>query len=72
VVVEIVEEETGLTGTLRVLLSAVTWAPPPCVSQDGGTNERIGAHVVETKVLHQPDGLAMHRSLSFSSFLPQN
>ena len=54
-VVEIVEEKTGLTGTLGVLLPAVTWAPSPGVAQDGSPDERIGAHVVETKVLHQPN-----------------
>ena len=55
VVVEIVEEETGLTGTLGVLLSAVTRALSPRVAQDGGPDKRIGSHVVQTKVLHQPD-----------------
>ena len=54
-IVEVVEEEAGLTGALGVLLPAVTWAPPPRVPQDGSTDKRISSHVVETKVLHQPN-----------------
>ena len=69
-VVEIVEEETGLTGTLGVLLSAVTRTPPPRVTQDGSTDERIGSHVVKSKVLHQPNiiysGVSSSSSASIS------
>jgi len=71
VIVEVVEEETGVTRALRVLLATTAGAPSICVTEDGCSDEGIGSHVAQAKVLHQPDGLAMHSGLSLPSFLPK-
>ena len=53
-IVEVVEEEAGLTGTLGVLLATAARAPSVGVSQDGSSDEGISSHVAEAEVLHQP------------------
>lgn len=70
-IVEVVEEEAGIAGTLGVLLPAAPGAPSIGVTKDGRPDERIGSHVAKTKVLHQSDGLSMHRSLSLPPPPPQ-
>lgn len=54
-VVEVVEEETGVTGALGVLLATTAGAPPVGVTEDGSSDEGIGSHVTQAEVLHQPD-----------------
>ena len=58
-VVEVVEEEAGIAGTLGVLLPAAPGAPSIGVTKDGRPDERIGSHVAKTKVLHQSEVNAM-------------
>lgn len=71
-IVEVVEEEAGIAGALGVLLPAAPRAPSVGVTKDGRPNERIGSHVAQAKVLHQSDGLSMHRGLSLPPPPPQS
>ena len=54
-VVEVVEEEAGVTGALGVLLATTAGAPSVGVTEDGSSDEGIGSHVAQAEVLHQPD-----------------
>ena len=58
-IVEVVEEEAGIAGTLGILLPAAPGTPSVGVTKDGRPHERIGSHVAETKVLHQSEVHAM-------------
>ena len=71
VVVEVVEQEVRVAGTLVIGDPTVGGVVSVGVTKDRRSDEWIRSHVVEPQRLHQPDGLPVHRRLPLPPPLAQ-